>query len=162
MVTLNKKADIMKSSIRLTMLALTTMFLFFTTPLAHAQLNVTISTVDPMTKLPPDQWVYLQTHTINGASVIGRPEVFMVNATGEDLPLVMCEKWQIVGPKVYKSVEGNPTSLPAWKTSIVHTEEFDGYCKNGLIAQSSTGQTFKGSIISSDGSFTNATFIIFK
>ena len=102
---------------------------------ANAQLNIQQHNTDPLTGLPPAQWITLATHLVNGGAVIGRSEVYLINATGQDISAVTCDgKWQLVGTKVYKSVQGNPSVLPAWKVTLIHTEDFDGYCKSGVIA----------------------------
>ena len=130
---------------------------------ANAQLDIQVSNVDPLTKLPPDKWIYLSTHMVNGASVIGRPEVFLVNATGQSLISISCDgKWQLVGNNVDSHVRGNVAQVPAWSVTLVHTESFDGYCKVGLDAQSADGQIYHGALISPDKTFSNATFITFK
>ena len=124
-------------------------------------LSTVSSAVDPLTKLPPDQWVKLATNLINGKAVVGRPEVFMVNATGQELSAITCDgKWQLVGPKPY--IAGAPGLLPAWKVTVVPTEGFDNYCKSSIIGQSDAGVLYKATLVSVDGTFTNATFITFR
>ena len=124
---------------------------------AHAQLHTNSNTADPLTGLPVDQWTYLMTHAVNGAAVVGKPEVFMVNPTGESLT-VNCGKWVLVGGKPY--IEGNPTVLPPWSVTVVGTQGFDGYCKDGVNALSSSGLAYHGALVSPDGTFSNATFIV--
>lgn len=124
---------------------------------ASAQLNIKTSANDPLTGLPVDQWTYLITHAVNGAAVVGKPEVFMVNPTNESLT-VNCGKWILVGGKPY--IDGNPAVLPPWTVTIVGTQGFDGYCKDGVDALSSSGLSYHGALISPDGTFSNTTFIV--
>ena len=127
---------------------------------AQLDLSTVVSTVDPVTKLPGDKWIQLATALVDGSSVIGRPEVFVLNATGQELITVVCDRrYALVGPK--PAVEGNPTRIRAWKAVVIGTKGYDGYCKDGLVAQSETGTAYKGSLVTSDGTFTNATFVIF-
>lgn len=130
-------------------------------PAQGLDLSTVASTVDPLTKLPPDKWVTLATNLINGKAVVGRPEVFMINATGQELNSVICDgRWQLVGPKPY--IEGAPGNLPAWRVTLVPTKGFDGYCKKDIIGQSDNGVLYKATLVSVDGTFTNATFITFR
>lgn len=128
---------------------------------ANAQLKMNpTSANEPLTGLSPEQWVYLAEHLVNGKPVIGKPLVYMVNASGEELASVVCDRWVLVGNKPY--IEGNPASLPAWQVTLVGTEGFDGYCKDGVTAQTATGNIYKGTLNSPDHTFGNATFIIFR
>lgn len=116
---------------------------------------------DPLTGLSPDQWVKLATNLVNGKAVVGKPEIFMINATGKELSAVTCDsKWQLVGPNPY--VKSAPGSLPTWKVTLVPTEGFDGYCKISIVAQSDDGTLYKANLVSTDGTFTNATFLTFR
>lgn len=148
----------MRHSIRLALFTCVTALCFVTTD-AHAQLNIKVNTNDPLTGLPPDQWIILMTTEVNAKPIIGKEEVYMLNATGSEL-VVNCGKWQLVGSAPY--IKGNPTSLPPFSATHVPTVGFDGYCKDGVKAISSTGRTYTGQLNSLDGSFTNSTFIIFK
>jgi hypothetical protein len=122
---------------------------------------VSASTVDPVTHLAPAQWIKVAQGIINGKAVVGKPEVFMINATGVELNSVICDgRWQLVGSKPY--IEGAPASLPAWKVTIVPTVGFDGYCKTSIKGQSDNGDLFKADLVSSDGTFTNAVYLVFK
>jgi hypothetical protein len=135
----------------------------FGSPPAHAQLDLSTvaSAVDPITKLPGDKWVTLATSIMNGKAVVGRPEIFVINATGQELSAVICDgKWQLVGPKPY--LKEAPNSLPAWKITLVPTLGFDGYCKSAIIGQSDNGTLYKATLVSVDGTFTNAAFITFR
>lgn len=123
-------------------------------------LSAVQSAVDPLTKLPPDQWITLATSLINGKAVVGKPMVYMINATGQELNSVICDnEWQLVGPKPY--IKDAPGNLPAWKVTVVPTKGFDGYCRTAIVAQSDSGVTYKATLVSADGSFTNASFITF-
>jgi hypothetical protein len=98
---------------------------------------------------------------MNGKSIVGKPEIFVINATGQELNAVVCDgKWQLVGPKPY--IKDAPNSLPAWKITLVPTEGFDGYCKQAIVAQSDTGVTYKATLVSVDGTFTNASYLVFR
>jgi hypothetical protein len=125
---------------------------------AQAQLDISVSANDPLTKLPPDKWVYVMTHEINGSVLIGKPLVYVLNPNPESLT-VMCGKWQLVGPMPDKAVKGNPHELPAWKMTMISTDQFDGYCKDGVVGMSSSGERFVGKLTSMDETFSNATFI---
>jgi hypothetical protein len=127
---------------------------------AQLDLSKTAAAADPLTKLPADQWAILATNLVNGRSVIGLPMVFMVNATGQEITAVVCDgKWQLVGPKPYNA--DGPSTLPAWKVTLVDTKGFDGYCRSGLTAQSDNGVVYRGALVSADGTFSSATFITF-
>lgn len=132
---------------------------------AQAQtIKITTNDVDPVTGLHADDWLTMMKREINGAPIIGQPYVYMLNATSEPLT-VMCQTWQLVGPKPY--IEGAPRSLPPFTATIVPTQGFDGYCKdnagNALVtAESSIGDTYRGTVVSSDNTFTNAIFISFS
>ena len=126
---------------------------------ACAQLAIAIDTKDPLTKLSSDQWAYMMAREVNGASVLGRPEVIMLNATPDPLT-VYCGRWTLVGPQPYD--KQNPNVLPPWTASLVHTDGFDGYCKSGVDAHTPSGESITGNLTSNDGSFSNATFITFK
>jgi len=138
------------------------MFVFLTlcafSTSAFAQLDITTDNRDPLTKLSADKWVYVMTHEINGTVLLGKPEVYMLNPNSESLT-ISCDKWQLVGPTPYKSVSNNPHEIPAWKMTQISTDGFDGYCKNGVVGMSSSGARFVGSLVSVDGTFSNATFI---
>jgi hypothetical protein len=75
---------------------------------------------------------------------------------------VTCSKWTIVGPDVYKSVKGNPAELKPFSVTYIKTNEFDGYCKDGVIGHYGIGKQVIGRLSSSDGSFTHATTILFS
>lgn len=126
---------------------------------AHAQLNIKVNTNDPLTGLPPDQWIVLMTTEVNAKPIIGKEEVFMLNATGTEL-VVNCGKWSLVGNQPY--IKGNPSSLPPFSVTHVPTTDFDGYCKEGVKAMSPTGAAYIGRLNSADGSFTNSTFVTFS
>lgn len=149
--------DILLASAAIATMAIGTM------PAAHAQgldLSTVQSAVDPITKLPPDKWVTLAINLINGKAVVGKPQVFMINATGQELNSVICDgRWQLVGPKPY--IKDAPGNLPAWKVTVVPTEGFDGYCKKDIIGQSDSGVLYPARLVSVDGTFSNATFITF-
>lgn len=131
-------------------------------PARAQQIQLEADDFDPVTKLKAEQWIRVMTRTINGPSVTGRPEVFMLNATGEPLT-VKCDRWVLVGPPnaVASDVKGNPSALPPWKITIVHTEKFDGYCKDGLTGLSESGRVYKAAVVSPDNTFTNATVVTF-
>jgi hypothetical protein len=84
---------------------------------AHAQgLNIgaTDGANDPLTGLPPADWIKLATNLVNGKSVVGKPLIFMVNATGKELSTVTCDgKWTLVGPKPYdpEGAQGLPRQV---------------------------------------------------
>ena len=126
---------------------------------AQAQLNIKVNTNDPLTGLPPEQWIILMTTEVNARPIIGKEAVYMLNATGIEM-VVNCGKWTLVGNSPY--IKGNPASLPPFSVTYVDTEGFDGYCKDGVKGLSTTGSVYNGRLNSADGSFTNSTFIIFS
>jgi hypothetical protein len=148
---------------RLFLIPLLAAAMAFATVPAKAQINLGAgdSKVDPVTQLPPEQWAQLATKIMNGKSIVGKPEIFVINATGVELSAVTCDgKWQLVGPKPY--IEDAPNSLPAWKITLVPTKGFDGYCKTAILAQSDNGALYKAALVSVDGTFTNAAFLVFR
>jgi hypothetical protein len=132
---------------------------------AQAQsIKIMTNDKDPVTGLDAADWLSMMKREINGAPVVGQPYVFMLNATPNPLT-VMCQTWQLVGPKPY--ISGAPSSLPPFTATVVPTNGFDGYCKDEagnaqVMAESSTGDVYKGAVVSSDGTFTNAIFISFS
>ena len=126
-------------------------------------LNLTAvkSAADPLTGLGPDQWRTLAVNIINGRAVIGKPFIYMINASGKDLIAVTCDgKWQLVGPKPFN--KDAPNTLPQWKVTLVPTTGFDGYCKNGIVGQSDDGSLYPATLVSVDGTFINASSITFQ
>jgi hypothetical protein len=131
---------------------------------ADAQLNIEISTVDPLTKLPPDKWVYLMTHAINAAPLIGKEAVYAVNATGETLQAVTCRGYYLVGPKPYitnNKTTAAPPSLPPWTVTLVPADGFNSYCTAGVEAQGAAS-SYHGTLNSADRTFDSSTFVIFQ
>lgn len=123
-------------------------------------LSGTVSNEDPITKLKPVDWVRLMTAEIDTRTVIGKPEIYVVNATGRELISLTCDgKWQLVGPQPYKTVAKNPPSLKAWRVTLISTEGFDGYCTRSLTAQSDNGETYPTKLVSPDNTFKNATVV---
>ena len=131
---------------------------------AHAQLNIDTSVLEPMTKLPPEKWVFMMTKFVNATNVIGKDAVYMVNATGEDIATVTCGDYQLVGPKPYITNNKNlsaPVSLPKWTVTVVPSETFNTYCKNGVDGTSNAGR-YHGTLNAADHTFVNSTFVVFK
>ena len=126
---------------------------------AHAQLNLSVSTKEPVTGLGSDTWASLAKGVVDATGLIGKDEVFLVNATPYDL-VVNCDKWVLVGANPY--ITDNPHSLRPWKVTEIETKGFDGYCKNGLFAMAGNGDTYKGTLNAADGTFSNSTFITFS
>lgn len=131
---------------------------------AQAQLNLTViqSSKDPLTGLGPVEWVKLATNLVDGSAVVGKPMVYMLNGTGKELSAVTCDgvaKWQLVGPSPY--IKGAPGRLKTWRATLVPTTGFDGYCKKSITAQSDDGMTYEAKLVSSDGTFSAATFLTF-
>lgn len=132
-------------------------------PAAHAQLNLEISNVDPLTKLSAEKWAYLVTHVVNATPLLGKDSVYAINATGEDVNVVVCRGYQLVGPKPYitnNKTTNAPSMLPKWTVTLIPTESFNDYCKNGVDGNSNAG-SYHAVITSSDKTFANATFITF-
>lgn len=113
---------------------------------------------DQKTGLDSNTWAEVVRGAIDATGLIGKPEVYMINATPYDMT-VMCDKWQLVGPKPYLS--DNPHVLHPWKAVIVGTKGFDGYCKNGIAGMDSNGDLYRGRFNAANGSFTDSTFITF-
>lgn len=128
---------------------------------AHAQLKLNVNTNDPVTGLAPAEWEQLVGSLLNVQALVGDPGVMIVSSMPVPIT-VTCDKWTLVGTNVYKSVQGNPTELRPFSVTYIKTKEFDGYCKQGVIGHYGIGQTIVGKLTSSDGSFTNATTILFS
>jgi len=126
---------------------------------ASAQLVLNTNDKEPMTGLNSDDWAQLAKNTIDAASLIGKPEVYIVNATPYELT-VMCDKWILVGEKPY--ISDNPHSLHPWKVAEINTKGFDGYCKGGVAGLASNGNVYRGRVNAPNGSFTDSTFITFE
>ena len=142
----------------MTRLTLTALALLAAAP-ASAELAIHVNNNDPLTGLPPDQWIVMMTTEVNARPLIGKEDVYMLNATGTEL-VVNCGKWTLVGNKPY--IEGNPNVLPPFSATYVATNGFDGYCKDGVKGLSPTGAVYTGALNAADGSFTNSTFIVFS
>ena len=128
---------------------------------ASAQLKLNVNANDPVTGLAPADWEQLVGHILNTQALVGDPGVLMVSSLPVSVT-VTCDKWEIVGPNVYKSVQGNPAELKPFSVTYVKTKDFDGYCKQGVIGHYGIGKTIVGKLTSSDGSFTEATTILFS
>ena len=113
---------------------------------------------EPHTKLQSDDWAMMMQTFINAKPIIGKPEIYVVNATPYEM-IVMCDKWVLVGDKPY--IKTNPHSLPAWSVTLVNAEGFDGYCKNGITGQASNA-IYQGMLNAADHSFSDSTFATFS
>jgi hypothetical protein len=103
------------------------------------------------------------THFVNANPLLGKDAVYVLNATGEQLPLVTCGSYQLVGPKPYitnNRTTAAPAFLPPWTATLVPTETFNTYCKSGVNAQGAVA-SYHGRLNAADHSFANTTFIIF-
>jgi hypothetical protein len=129
-------------------------------PAPAQTLNLDISPNDPVTGLPPAKWLLLVGKMIHAEALVGLPQVLFINATPEAMT-VTCSKWQIVGTQPYKSVAGNPAELKPFSITPVRTNEFDGYCKEGVVGHTQSGDTIRGRLNDADGSFSNATVVVF-
>ena len=128
---------------------------------AFAQLKLNVNANDPVTGLAPADWEQLVGHILNAQAIVGDPGVLVVSS----LPVpvtVTCDKWELVGPNVYKSVAGNPAELKPFSVTYIKTKDFDGYCKQGVVGHYGIGKTIVGKLTSSNGSFTEATTILFS
>jgi hypothetical protein len=128
---------------------------------AFAQLKLNVNANDPVTGLAPADWEQLVGHILNAQAIVGDPGVLVVSS----LPVpvtVTCDRWELVGPNVYKSVAGNPAELKPFSVTYIKTKDFDGYCKQGVVGHYGIGKTIVGKLTSSDGSFTEATTILFS
>jgi hypothetical protein len=127
---------------------------------AHAQkIQMNVNPNDPLTSLDPDTWATVVKKIIDAKSIIGRSAVYMVNATHEDLT-VSCDKWQLVGDKPY--IKGNPNILHSFTVALVFADGFDGYCKNGVVGQTTNGELYSGVMNSPDRTFSGSTFVTFN
>lgn len=128
---------------------------------ASAQLKLNVNANDPVTGLAPADWEQLVGHILNAQAIVGDPGVLVVSS----LPVpvtVTCDRWELVGPNVYKSVQGNPAELKPFSVTYIKTKDFDGYCKQGVVGHYGIGKTIVGKLTSSNGSFTEATTILFS
>nr|WP_294553137.1 hypothetical protein [uncultured Rhodopila sp.] len=128
---------------------------------AFAQLKLNVNANDPVTGLAPADWEQLVGHILNAQAIVGDPGVLVVSS----LPVpvtVTCDRWELVGPNVYKSVQGNPAELKPFSVTYIKTKDFDGYCKQGVVGHYGIGKTIVGKLTSSNGSFTEATTILFS
>jgi hypothetical protein len=114
---------------------------------------------DPVTGLEAETWATMARKIIDAKSIVGKPLVYMVNATSDELT-VNCDRWELVGSKPY--IKGNPNLLRPFSVTLVAVDGFDGYCKNGVVAQTVTGELYQGSLNAPDQSFSNSTFITFS
>ena len=135
-----------------------------TATLAQAQaqgLKLNQMSTDPVTGLGPSEWEALVGRMVNAESIVGEPGVIVISSVPVALT-VTCDRWEIVGRNVYKSVAGNPSEIRPFTVNYVKTHEFDGYCKQGVLGRTALGRTYVGRMTSSDGTFTNATVILFS
>ncbi|HKM65251.1 MAG TPA: hypothetical protein VJY39_22455 [Acidisphaera sp.] len=130
-------------------------------PAADAQLRLNIQTTDPVTGLEPAQWEQLVDHMVNAEALVGDPGVLIISSMPVPLTIT-CDKWELVGHNLYSSVRGNPAEIKPFSITYIKTKDFDGYCKQGVVGHTSLGKTITGRLTSSDGSFTNATTILFS
>jgi hypothetical protein len=152
--------SVMRGVVAGLILALTPVTVPGTASAQKIDLSGTLSAEDPITHLKPVDWVRLMVAEINTKTVVGKPLIYIVNATGRELISLTCDgRWQLAGPAPYKSVKDNPASLPAWRVTLISTEGFDGYCTKALVATSDGGEAFPTKLVSPDGSFRNATVI---
>ncbi len=130
-------------------------------PGAHAQLKLNMSANDPVTGLAPAEWEQLVSHMVNADALVGDPGVLVISSVPTPLT-VTCDKWEIVGHNVYKSVKGNPEEIKPFSITFIKTNDFDGYCKQGVVGHTPLGKTIIGKLNNGNGSFTDATVILFS
>lgn len=107
-------------------------------------------------QLTAAQWEYVMKHSVNAKPIIGKPVVYFLNATGEEIDSVVCDaKWTLIGPQPYNHEA--PGSLPAWSATYVDVHGFDGWCKSSLLATTATGDVYKVSLSGAD--FSGSTFL---
>jgi hypothetical protein len=135
--------------------------LIMASPDADAQLKINTPNVDPLTGLAPADWEAMVGRLLNVDAIVGEPGVIIISSVPVPLT-VTCDRWEIVGRNVYKSVAGNPAEIRPFTLSFVKTHEFDGYCKNGVMGRTALGRVYVGRMTSSDGTFSNATTILFS
>lgn len=130
-------------------------------PAAHAQVNATVNTKDPATGLGVVEWEQMVSNMINADALIGDQGVLIISSMPVPVT-VTCGKWTLVGPNPYKSVKGNPAEVKPFSVTYIKTREFDGYCKQGVVAHTKLGKTVIGKLTSNDGTFKNATVVLFS
>ncbi len=123
-------------------------------------LNITVDTREPVTHLEPEQWAGLMRRFVNAGPLVGTPLVDVINASGDTIVAITCDRWQLVGNQPY--IKTNPHSLPPWSVTEISADGFDGYCKGGVSGMSSAGDVYKGLLNAPDGTFSNSTFITFS
>ena len=52
---------------------------------ASAQLNINVPTREPKTNLVPAEWARMEKGFIDARTIIGKPEIFVVNATFDEI-----------------------------------------------------------------------------
>ena len=142
-------------------LLMASVFAMLVTGAAQAQLALHTSTNDPLTGLPPAEWEQMVSHILDASGVRHEPGVIVVSSLSEPIT-VTCDKWQLVGPDVYKSVRGNPTEIKPFSITYMKTQEFDGYCKAGVVAHGTMGKTMTGHLDAANGSFSDSTVVLFS
>jgi hypothetical protein len=128
---------------------------------AFAQLKLNVIANDPVTGLAPAEWEQLVGRMVDVQALVGDPGVMIVSSMPVPVTIT-CDRWTLVGTDVYKSVKGNPSEIKPFSITYIKTKEFDGYCKAGVVGHFGIGKTINGALTSSDGSFTNATVILFS
>ena len=128
---------------------------------ALAQLNIETSTKDKLTGLDSAAWETMISRIVNGSALVGIDAVLAVNSTPEELT-VTCDDWTLVGDSVYKSVRGNPHALKPYSVTFVKTNDFNGYCKGGLVAHTGLGGNYTAILNASDHSLRNSTVVTFS
>ena len=134
------------------------------TSVSAQEVKLDTNIIDPRTHLSAEKWINLATHILNATPLVGKDSVYMVNATGETLVTVVCRGYQLVGPKPYitsNRTTQTPSNLPAWTVTLIPTEGFNTYCKDGVDAQGAV-DLYHGAPNSADKSFSNSTFVIFR
>jgi len=86
--------------------------------------------VEPHSKLAAKAWAETIMRGTDTRTIIGRPVIAVVNATGSGIEKITCQyknkSWQLVGDSPYNS--DNPHNIPAWKETEIDTKGFDDYC----------------------------------
>lgn len=128
---------------------------------AAAQLAIRTQSSDIVTGLSPGDWEALIGKIVNGQALVGDPGILVVSSLPVPIT-VTCDKWELVGQNVDKSVRGNPSELKPFSVTYIKTKDFDGYCKNSIVGHYGLGRSVIGKLTSVDGSFTKATLVLFS
>lgn len=129
---------------------------------AVAEVKVNTNINDPVTGLGSAEWEQMVGSMLNAQALSGDAGIIIVSSLPVPIT-VTCDRWELVGRDVYKSVRGNPDEIKPFSITYIKTKGFDGYCTQGVTGHYGIGKTVTGKLTGgSDGSFTSATTILFS